>query len=956
VSQNLLISPPLSDPSATAAAPVVQMHDVVVFVFTRRTPFTTHRRGQWQRTAALMMFVCRPTCGRFEIWWIRPPYRRMDPRDTLPPRPPAECHGTHRRTLISCKIWTLTQGLDIDPRKWPDISRVFAAAADLEGPSRQAYLDSACRHDPGLRAAVDSLLDAHKDAGSFGDTPLFASPTAVKRLSPGSQLGPFRIESLLGAGGMGEVYRAHDTKLHRDVAIKVLPDFFAQRPDRLARFEEEARALAALNHPRVGAIYGLEESTGVAALVLELVEGATLAERLAGPLPFDEVVRIARQLAEGLEAAHQRGIVHRDLKPANIKITPDGNVKILDFGLANTAGSPPDAAVTPATSSPRDATQSGTVLGTVGYMSPEQARGQAVDKRTDIWAFGCVLFEMCAHQPPFAGATISDALTAVVEREPAWELLRPDTPADVVRLLRRCLTKDPRLRLPDIGEARVALERAEPAARWPGARVTSVLIIVIAAIAASAAWLFVSSRPPSVSTIAVLPFTRTTAGEPSELGAGLHDEVITALGQIDPQRLRPIARRSIIAYLAAGKSAGQIGRDLNAGYLLDGVMSEQGESWHFTFTVTNVREQIEYPLKEFVYDRSTLPHLQTELARAIAQQIRLQLSARQDQALVRRQPRNPQAYEHYLLGRSLWAKTSGDALREAIEEYKRAIALDPNYALAYAGLAEAYTLLPITADVPSSEVAGPAREAATQAVRADDQLAEAHAALGWQEFWLGWNWPEAYSSLRDATMLDPNYASAHRQLGHVLSNWGRHSEALTEMARARALDPYSPTMDMVSAQTAYNSRDFPSAAVYARQSIAKAPDFWAGYAQLGQALAGQGDFEKALGPAFKSYALAPNAKGLWAAYVLGRMGQRAEAQKFLREFEQKHPGVAPYEVAVVHAGLNDAEGVFAALDRAYSVHDVNLVFLPVDPKMDPFRSDLRFQRLLDRCGFTRARR
>ena len=238
------------------------------------------------------------------------------------------------------------------------------------------------------------------------------------------------------------------------------PTSFAQDPNRLARFEEEARALAALNHPHVGAIYGLEESAGVVALVLELVEGPTLAERLAtGPLPFDEVVRIARQFAEGLEAAHERGIVHRDLKPANIKITPDGNVKILDFGLAKTAGSPPGAALTPATTSPRDATQSGTVLGTVGYMSPEQARGQAVDKRTDIWAYGCVLFEMCAHQPPFAGATISDAQAAVIEREPDWELLRAGTPANLVRLLRRCLTKDPKLRLRDIGEARIALEQ-----------------------------------------------------------------------------------------------------------------------------------------------------------------------------------------------------------------------------------------------------------------------------------------------------------------------------------------------------------------------------------------------------------------------------------------------------------------------------------------------------------------
>jgi Tol biopolymer transport system component len=389
-------------------------------------------------------------------------------------------------------------GLDINPERWPDVSRVFAAAAALNGPARDAYLNGACVQDSGLRAAVESLLGAHDDAGAFGDGSVIA-PSTVKRLSPDSQLGPFRIESFLGAGGMGEVYRAYDTKLQRAVAIKVLPDSFARDPNRLARFEEEARALAALNHPHVGAIYGLEESAGIAALVLELVEGPTLAERLAvGPLQFDEVVWITRQLAEGLEAAHERGIVHRDLKPANIKITPDGNVKILDFGLAKTAASPPGAALTPSTTSPRDATQFGVVLGTAGYMSPEQARGQAVDKRTDIWAFGCILFELCAHQPPFAGATISDRQAAVIEREPDWELLRAGTPANLVRLLRRCLTKDPKLRLRDIGEARIALEQdtdtAAVAPRWTTRRVAAIAAIL--ATAAGFAIAFAIFGPP----------------------------------------------------------------------------------------------------------------------------------------------------------------------------------------------------------------------------------------------------------------------------------------------------------------------------------------------------------------------------------------------------------------------------------------------------------------------------
>ena len=377
----------------------------------------------------------------------------------------------------------LRPGLDIRQDRWPDVSRLFSAAVDLDRSARSAYLDEACRHDPALRAAVDSLLGAHDEAGSFGEASLSPSPGGANRLAPGSQLGAFRIETLLGAGGMGEVYRAHDTKLRRAVAIKVLPDFFAADPDRRSRFEEEARALAALNHPHIGAIYGVEESGDVAALVLELVDGPTLSERLAaGPLPFDEIVWIARQLADGLEAAHDRGIVHRDLKPANIKITPEGNVKILDFGLAKAAGVP-DCAASLDLSGSGHATRVGVIVGTAGYMSPEQARGQPVDKRADIWAFGCVLFEMCALQPPFAGATVSDTLAAVIEGEPDWALLRARTPPIVARLLRRCLSKDPKLRLRDIGEARIALApgrdaEAEAPAR-PGKRLMAIAASVV---------------------------------------------------------------------------------------------------------------------------------------------------------------------------------------------------------------------------------------------------------------------------------------------------------------------------------------------------------------------------------------------------------------------------------------------------------------------------------------------
>lgn len=482
------------------------------------------------------------------------------------------------------------------------------------------------------------------------------------------------------------------------------------------------------------------------------------------------------------------------------------------------------------------------------------------------------------------------------------------------------------------------------------------LLSILGTIVGGGAWLASrSGGGAEVSTLAVLPFTYTFTGDKSDLADGLHEDVVSALGQIDPHRLRVLSRRSMVAYRAAGKSPAQIGQEVGADYLVEGIIREHGANWRLTFALVNARDQVHAWSETFDRDRSTLPYLQTEVARAVARQIHLRLSARQDQALLRRQARNPQAYEHYLRGRALWARTSRAALYGAIEEYKQAITLDPGYALAHAGLADVYSVLPITSDVPSSEAAAHAREAATRAVQADELLAEAHAALGWQEFWLGWNWPAAEASLRRATVLDPNYANAHRWLGHVLSNSGRHSEALAEMARARELDPFSPGMHMVSAQTAYNARDFAAAERHARQSIAMDANFWAGYVNLGQALAEQGQLPEALAAVSEGYRLGGNTKGLRRGYVLGLMGRKAEARQLLRDVEPSMRRVAPYELALVSAALEDADGVFAALETAYAVRDVNMVFLPVDPKLDRFRADPRFQALLDRCGFTRKR-
>ena len=336
------------------------------------------------------------------------------------------------------RTWLTARVAEMTPERWQQVSRIYSDALARDFGERASFLREACQDDEALRQEVESLLAQPASAENFlGEPALAMAPGLMddpaEPALTGQRLGVYHILDILGVGGMGEVYRARDTRLGRDVAVKVLPRLFSADPERLARFEREARLLASLNHPHIAAIYGFEETAGIHALVLELVEGPTLAERLQrGPLPIAEAVRIARQIADALEAAHERGVVHRDLKPQNIKVKPDGTVKVLDFGLAKaTMAAAHDGDGSPASTAPIDGTREGVILGTTSYMSPEQSRGHAVDKRTDIWAFGCVFYEMLTGRATFAGETISDTLAAVLKQEPDWQALPADTPPGV---------------------------------------------------------------------------------------------------------------------------------------------------------------------------------------------------------------------------------------------------------------------------------------------------------------------------------------------------------------------------------------------------------------------------------------------------------------------------------------------------------------------------------------------
>src|SRR5262245_33285850 len=414
------------------------------------------------------------------------------------------------------------------PERWRQVTEVFHAALTRTESTRARYLDQVCAGDPALRAEVDAMLAVPSERASRDAIPLNVSATTTSQLEPGTMIGPYRVECLIGAGGMGEVYRARDTRLRREVAIKLLPPAFIANADRLVRFEREARVLASLNHPHIAAIYGVEDApteagTQVRALILEYVDGDTLTERIAHRgsrgLPIKEALDIARQIADALDAAHEKGIVHRDLKPANVKITSKGMVKVLDFGLARAAAGDSEAGVTQSPTVTDGATREGAIFGTAAYMSPEQAAGKPADKRSDLWAFAVVLFEMLTARPVFAGETMSHVLAAVLTTEPDWTTLPVETPAPIRTLLRRCLEKDRKRRLESAADARLEIDDAL-AAPPPGGRVVTRLrprwqlwsiaatVLMVAVVAGASVWIAMrpaDSAPPRVSRLSLTP-------------------------------------------------------------------------------------------------------------------------------------------------------------------------------------------------------------------------------------------------------------------------------------------------------------------------------------------------------------------------------------------------------------------------------------------------------------------
>jgi eukaryotic-like serine/threonine-protein kinase len=860
---------------------------------------------------------------------------------------------------------------------WDRVRQLFQRALDRAPGERDAFLHAACAGQEDLRREVASLLSAHDALGSFMGAPAFGpeSASAVDAplsLQPGQSLGRFRVLSALGAGGMGEVYRVRDTRLRRDVALKLLPPGLAADPQRFARFERESRLLASLNHRNIASIYDVEQVGDLHVLVLELVDGPTLAACTAGgALPYDTALSIAAQLAGALHAAHERGIVHRDLKPSNVKISRDGTVKLLDFGLAmkRAALTPPDEASL--------CTQPGMILGTFAYMSPEQARGHPVDERTDVWAFGCLLFELLAGRRAFDGMTPPDTLAAVLEREPDWSRLPGTVPGELRLLLGRCLEKDPGRRLPAMGDALRTVEACRTPRSAARTHLRSALAVVAAAVLVAvvaavggreSGWRAASGaaseqQPPGSSpgrvpaaepafgSVAVLPFDHagTTGSDLALLSDGLSEGLIDGLSELPGVAV--IARSSSFRYAGRDPDVRAAGQALGAEALLMGRVTRQGEDLLIRAELVDARLGTQVWSGQYRRAIADLQAVQDEIVHTIAGRLRLRLTTGGPRRTGGVMTDSPHAYLLYLTASYHLRRGTREDIYRAIHLAEQALAIDSAFARAWLLIARASTNLSGQGLLDPFVARPRALEAVRRALTLDDALAEAHvlSAMLAQD---DWNWAEAERQFVRAIELNPSLAIAHGQYGRFLSVLGRFDEALSAVHRAHVLDPLSPGWTAREGMILFLARRPTEAVERLQHAVSLEPRHpWLKYA-LGLSLDASGRHREsitvleeaiAFEPAFTSARIA---RGL----ALAGAGRHDLARAELASLTRGSDYVSTTEVAALHAVLGDKEQALDLLDRALEVRDLQLQYLKVVPYFDSLRSESRFARVVRRVG------
>jgi serine/threonine protein kinase/tetratricopeptide (TPR) repeat protein len=744
-------------------------------------------------------------------------------------------------------------------------------------------------------------------------------------LPTGTRLGPYEILAPIGAGGMGEVYRANDSRLERQVAVKVLPEHLSQSPQALARFVRETKAVAALSHPNLLAIFDTGVESGISYAVTELLDGESLRASLRrGPLPWRKAVEIGTALAEGLAAAHAKGITHRDLKPENIFLTVDGRFKILDFGLARV-----QAAQTGADAATQ--TEAGTVLGSPGYMSPEQVRGTPVGPTSDIFSLGCVLYEMISGRRAFPGQTAAETTSSILRDTPR-ELVTSgaQVPAELERLIFSCLEK--------------TCEQRFQSARDLAFHLKAILNTQIAA----------SQAGQSIDSIAVLPFANASRDPDTEyLCDGITESILNSLAQIAQLRVTP--RSTVFRYKAADADPQMIGRELNVRLVLTGRIIQHGDNLVASAELVDVAAGSQLWGERYHRKMSDVFVLEEEIARKISESLRLKLSGQEKTRLARRFTENSEAYHLYLRGRHHWIKRTPDEVKKGIEYFQKAIEKDPGYALAYSGLADCHSILGVYCILPSKEAFARAKAAAAAAVAFDEELAEGHTSLGFIKAYLDWDWSGGEKEFQRALELNRGYWVTPYWYGLMLTSTGRFEEAEQQIRHGLELEPLSPILMHVAAMIAFTSRRYAEAVGRSLKGLQSDPDhfllrFWLGVAYL---------LEEKHAEAISELQTAVDLCRRGVSWVVGSLGHayavwgnQAEALRILEELldRAKREAIDFVSVAAIYVGLRDTENALTALEKACDNRGMSGILVKVDPRFDPLRSEPRFQQVLKRMN------
>jgi serine/threonine protein kinase/tetratricopeptide (TPR) repeat protein len=795
----------------------------------------------------------------------------------------------------------------------------------------------------------------------------------------GQTISHYRILEKLGGGGMGVVYEAEDLKLHRHVALKFLPQELENDPAARERFQREAFAASALNHPNICTIYEIDEANGQHFIAMELLQGQTLKHRLTGkPLPMEQVLELGSEIADALDAAHHKGIVHRDIKPANIFVTDRGHAKILDFGLAKVDRKEQATGVGASqlpTVSHEDLTSPGTTLGTVAYMSPEQARGEELDARTDLFSFGVVLYEMATGKLPFQGNTSAVIFNAILSKVPTpptrWN---PELPPKLEEIINKALEKDRKLRCQSAGELRADLSRlkrdtdsgrsvvgvptAEARSRpwWRGRTALGIAAVVL--VLAVAGWLYRSRMGggETIDSLAVLPFVNASGDPNAEyLSDGITESLINSLSHLP--KLEVKSRDSAFHYKGKDPDAETVGRELGVRAIFKGRVTQVGDNLAISAKLIDARNNDHIWGEQYSRKASDIFALQGDIAKEITAALRVRLTGEDEKRMAKSYTANPQAYQDYLKGRFWWNKTSKEGFDRAIEYYQQALAKDPNYALAYAGLADCYSFLSISSVVPPKEAYPKAKEAALRALEIDDTLAEAHSSLAYIEAINEWDWSGAEREFQRAIELNPNYAGSHQGYGIALAQMGRLSEAMAEEKRALQLDPLSVLINGSVAVTLYEARQYDQAIEQERKTLDLDANYLLARIGLGLAYVQKSMHQESIAELEKAVAVSGgNASALSnLGYAYAMADKRAEAQKVLDKLnERSKEGYVPAGArARIYAGLGDKDKIFQWLETAYAERSIAGTLpgmIKVDPVFDPLRSDPRFADLLRRMN------